>query len=90
MKLINRLSLNQWSSLKIFFWFSINIFFIIRDYQLIDAFIINVFIWLIYMCTKIHSTGEGIYVGMSKIPPIRKEEHIEFPPPHMMDKKDIN
>ena len=89
MNLIKNMSLSQWAFFKIFFWFCVNIFFIIRNYILVDAFIINVFIWLIYMCTKIHSTSEGIYVGMSKIP-IRKEEHIEFPSPHMMDKKDIN
>ena len=74
-----KLTLEQWVGIKYFVWFVINVFFVVRNYILLDVFIINLVMVFGHLCTRIHSYGEGMIMGLTRVEQDKKIENIMMP-----------
>ena len=67
-KIINRLrniklTLNEWYLLKYACWVLLNAYLWYKNYPLLDAVIINVIIYIIILCTKVHAIAMGLFMN---------------------------
>ena len=92
MKLIDRIKLRkftiqQWAILKWVTWVLLNLYLWYRTFNVFDAIVINIFLLVIYGCTRVHSVAMGMIVAQIQ------HEHEDSIPKYFyapIDKNDIN
>ena len=58
-----RLTLNQWYLLKYACWILLNAYLWYKNYPLLDAVIINIIIYIVTLCTKVHAVAMGLFMN---------------------------
>jgi hypothetical protein len=92
MKLIDRIitrkfTIQQWFILKWITWIVLNAYLWYRTFNIFDAIVINVLVFVIYGCTRVHSVAMGMIVAQ-----MHNDNEEQLPPYFYVpiDKNDIN
>ena len=74
---IKSLSINHWITLKYVVWVLLNLFFLYKNYFLVDVYVINVFIIIIHAITKISSVAMGMTLFLKQEEEMIKDERLK-------------
>ena len=86
-----KLTLNQWIIIRFISWSGINAYLWYNNSSLTDAIVINIGVFLVFACTKVHSVAIGMLVHDAVVERKMYEEDDDNPyfiiPPN---KEDMN
>ena len=72
-----QLSINHWLIVKYIVWGVLNLFFVYKNYSLMDVYIINTFILIIHAITKVSSVAMGMTVFLKQEQDMIKDKQLK-------------